>query len=253
MTHPLMVFDYRLFYLRINNQLLSQIMYKILFTPIILLLFQSYLRAQNFCLTPPNSESSLNMMLNKRNQLNESYILRIYFHVIRRTNGTGGQSLSDVREAFDILNNDFNSHNIFFCWNNEIDFIDNDDFFDSPNTDIFNINNHDDGIDVYLFDDSLSGNGRANGVGVSTEFWVSGSYWKEPFNALEIKKIKTLHMKPLIYLLHPLVRVCLSSDRSLTHTLFNGYLGTIFDINTLKPKSYYYEVIVFTNPPKFSL
>lgn len=177
-------------------------MNKILFTPIILLLFQSYLRAQNFCLTPPNSESSLNMMLNKKNQLNESYILRIYFHVIRRTNGTGGQSLSDVREAFDILNNDFNSHNIFFCWNNEIDFIDNDDFFDSPNTDIFSINNHDDGIDVYLFDDSLSGNGRANGVGVSTEFWVSGSYWKEPFNSLVKSHVISHEMGHVLALYH---------------------------------------------------
>ncbi len=128
--------------------------------------------------------------------------MKIYFHVIRRSNGTGGQSIESVNEAFNILNQDFNPHNISFNWDNQIDYIDNDSYYSSPTTAIFNVNNHQDGIDIYLYDDSSSAGGRANGVGQSSEFWVSGSYWKTPNNPLTRSHVISHEMGHVLYLWH---------------------------------------------------
>lgn len=41
-------------------------------------------------------------------------LLKFYFYVIKRSNGTRGQSVTAVSQAFQILNDDFNPHNISF-------------------------------------------------------------------------------------------------------------------------------------------
>ncbi len=71
----------------------------------------------------------------------------------------------------------------FFAWDGCIDYIDNTLYFNtnafnsSIYTPVFNTNNHFDGIDIYLFPDSNPGmGGRANGVGNSSEFFVSGTW-----------------------------------------------------------------------------
>jgi hypothetical protein len=134
---------------------------------------------------------------------NNLYCLKVYFHVIRRSNGTGGQNTESVNEAFSILNQDYNPHNISFVWdNNYIDYIDNDTYYSNPTTAIYNINNHQDGIDIYLFDDSSSVGGRANGVGESSEFWVSGSYWKSPFDSLTTSHVISHEMGHVLFLWH---------------------------------------------------
>lgn len=159
--------------------------------------------AQSFCLTPSSSTNiSLNSSSQMRTTNNSYYCLRVYFHVIRRSNGTGGQTLNSVNEAFNILNNDFNPHNIFFDWNNQIDYIDSDFHYNNPTTAIYNVNNHQDGIDIYLFDDSSSAGGRANGVGQSSEFWVSGSYWKAPFGSLVNSHVISHEMGHVLFLWH---------------------------------------------------
>jgi len=137
-----------------------------------------------------------------RSSNNNSYCLKIYFHVIRRSNGTGGQTNENVSEAYNILNQDFNPQNISFNWDNQIDYIDNDSYYSSPTTGIFTVNNHQDGIDIYLFDDSSSAGGRANGVGQSSEFWVSGSYWKAPNNSLTKSHVISHEMGHVLYLWH---------------------------------------------------
>ena len=158
---------------------------------------------QNFCFTPSTSSNlSLNSSYQMRSSNNNSYCLKIYFHVIRRSNGTGGQTNESVNEAFNILNQDFNPHNIFFNWDNQIDYINNDNYYSSPTTAIFSVNNHQDGIDIYLFDDSSSAGGRANGVGESSEFWVSGSYWKSPNNSLTKSHVISHEMGHVLYLWH---------------------------------------------------
>ena len=158
---------------------------------------------QNFCFTPSTSSNlSLNSSYQMKSSNNNSYCLKIYFHVIRRSNGTGGQTNESVSEAFNILNQDFNPQNISFNWDNQIDYIDNDSYYSSPTTGIFNVNNHQDGIDIYLFDDSSSAGGRANGVGQSSEFWVSGSYWKTPNNSLTKSHVISHEMGHVLYLWH---------------------------------------------------
>ena len=158
---------------------------------------------QNFCFTPSTSSNlSLNSSYQMRSSNNNSYCLKIYFHVIRRSNGTGGQSVESVEEAFNILNQDFNPQNISFNWDSQIDYIDNDSYYSSPTTAIFNVNNHQDGIDIYLYDDSSSAGGRANGVGQSSEFWVSGSYWKTPNNPLTRSHVISHEMGHVLYLWH---------------------------------------------------
>jgi|SRR5690606_16504681 len=135
-----------------------------------------------WCYTPAQTNNNL---LNKSAFLktlgnNNYYCLKVYFHVIRKSDGTGGQSVSAVNQAFQILNQDYNPHNISFSWDNSIDYIDNTSHYDSPSSSIFNVNNHQDGIDIYLYDDSVGGGGLANGVGNSSEFYVGGSFWNPP-------------------------------------------------------------------------
>jgi hypothetical protein len=138
------------------------------------------IKAQEYCFTPPESE---NMSLNSSfggSQFTGPYNLRIYVHVIRQSNGTGGQSVADVDQALSFLDPAFNPHDIYFVWDGCIDYIDSDYWFQGPAADpvgIFNVNSHTDGIDIYLFPATAnSPGGRANGVGSSSEFWVSGTW-----------------------------------------------------------------------------
>ncbi len=159
--------------------------------------------SQTFCFTPPNSSSiNLYSSLLKRAQVEESYCLRIYVHVIRRSNGTGGQSIQDVSQALSFLDMDFNPHGISFVWNDIIDYIDNDSYYNFPAISIYNVNNHTDGIDIYLFDDQSDAGGRANGVGESSEFWISGSYWDEPYGSLVKSHVISHEMGHVLFLWH---------------------------------------------------
>lgn len=161
------------------------------------------LTAQSFCSTPATtSNENMNSSFQMRSVNNNSYCLNVYFHVIRRSNGTGGQTIASVNEAFNILNQDFNPHNISFSWDNQIDYIDNDSYYGGPTNAIFNVNNHQDGIDIYLYDDASSAGGRANGVGESSEFWVSGSFWNPPFNSLTTSHVISHEMGHVLFLWH---------------------------------------------------
>ena len=71
-----------------------------------------------------------------------------------------------------------------------------------PSATIYSVNNHSDGIDIYLFDDSSEAGGRANGVGQSSEFWVSGTFWKEPFGSLVKSHVISHEMGHVIFLWH---------------------------------------------------
>ena len=81
------------------------------------------------------------------------FYVKIYPHVIRRDDGSGGQPFSGVIEALSYLNSDYESQNIFFVWDGCINFIDSTSFFNFPNSGLFEIDPHEDGIDVYLLDD----------------------------------------------------------------------------------------------------
>lgn len=154
-----------------------------LLTILLLLNYQNF--AQRYCLTPQESSNQKfryrsNVSKNKLN--NETYFLKIYVHVIRYSDGTGGFNRTDVEEILSYLDTSFNPYRINFTWDNEIDFIDDDlRYYYGPgnyysSTDIFSVNNNYDGIDIYLYPESaIASGGRANGVGESSEFWVSGT------------------------------------------------------------------------------
>ncbi len=171
------------------------------------LFFASYLfngiKAQSFCYTEPISDNmKFNIDLGSKNNIEDEYHLRIYVHVIRHTDGTGGQTVGDVNDALSFLNSDFNIHGIFFEWDCEIDYIDNDYTFANPNSSIFSVNNHYDGIDIYMFDDNAPGFGLANGVGSYSEFLVSGSYWNPPYGSLVKSHVISHEMGHVLFLWH---------------------------------------------------
>ncbi|MEM0517380.1 zinc-dependent metalloprotease [Aequorivita flava] len=112
-----------------------------------------------------------------QNYSNYSFCVRIYVHVIRKSNHSGGQSPADVSLALSYLDTAFNPHNIYFVWDHQIDYIDDDSEFYSPGASVFDINNHTDGVDIYMYDDSVGFLGW-DGYGTSqrdkTAFLVSG-------------------------------------------------------------------------------
>ena len=164
--------------------------------------------AQTFCSTPSSSSNMHLLGSEKMKAANaNSYVLKVYFHVIRRSNGTGGVSTSRVREAFNILNQDFESHNISFVWDNHINYINNNNYYyDNArhNADrFFNEDNHQDGIDIYLFDEQNRTNGgRANGVGESTEMFVSGHFMHPPYTSLTRTSVVSHEMGHVLALFH---------------------------------------------------
>lgn len=103
------------------------------------------------------------------------FFVKIYPHILRRLDGTGGQPVSAVEEAIGLLNEAFNEHKIYFIWDCEIDYVDvqnaiydNIDpgetvFTDPPFTTPPHSNT--DGIDIYFFRDHPSPS--ANGAGLA--------------------------------------------------------------------------------------
>jgi|GEM_PF-3022452 len=142
-------------------------------------LFNSlYAQAQDFCSTPETSDNFIYESVLQSANNNGPFYLKIYVHVIRDDDGNGGQNVQNVEDALVYLDEDFNPHNIFFVWDCQIDYIDDNYWYAGPANNsrgIFSVNNHNDGIDIYLFPDNANKTGgRANGVGESSEFWVSG-------------------------------------------------------------------------------
>lgn len=154
--------------------------YFILLGLILLFGFRGQIDAQDFCFTDQYSKNAKYISQIENKNTNIPLNLRVYIHVIRNSAGLGGQSFQDVLDALAILSQDFLPHNIFFVWDCQIDYIDSDFWFAGPAsnaTGIFNVNKHLNGIDIYLFPATAnSPGGRANGVGGSSEFWVSGTW-----------------------------------------------------------------------------
>ena len=160
-------------------------------------------KAQTFCHTPNHSSNQfLNEMMRSSALSDSSYCVKIYMHVIRTSNGTGGQTTSAVNQAFQILNDDYNPHDISYNWDGVIDYIDNDSYYNSPGVNIYNVNNHTDGIDIYLYHDGAPAGGRANGVGESSEFYLSGSFWNSPYSPLVTSHVISHEMGHVLFLWH---------------------------------------------------
>ena len=147
---------------------------------LLVFLFKSF--AQDLCGTPAitNIENLRILSSPQKRSSNSNYILTVYFHVIRSSSGTGGVTTSNVTSAYNRLNQDFNSHGIYFNWNGIIDYINEDSYYNNnPDTCIFYLHNHINGIDIYLYpaihNYNISYVGKAHGVGMNSEYLVVGN------------------------------------------------------------------------------
>ncbi len=135
------------------------------------------------CITPSDSKSIQLISNSPAEKNNVPFYLKIYIHVIRDNSGNGGVTHQQVLNSLAYLNRSFNPQYIYFVWDCEIDYIDDDVMFlNGPfvtNNLIFTYNPHEDGIDIYIFPDDLGPDnfgGRAFGIGEESAFWVGGTW-----------------------------------------------------------------------------
>ncbi|WP_069661293.1 T9SS type A sorting domain-containing protein [Arcticibacter eurypsychrophilus] len=94
-------------------------------------------------------------------------ILRVYFHVIRTTSGTGGVTTADVNTALNVLKNDFSVAQICIIEKGR-SYI-NDDYYCSNITttkfeQLVTVNNQPDAINIYFVPYNSFNGGRASGI-----------------------------------------------------------------------------------------
>lgn len=172
---------------------------KVFFSLLLILAFNSAPftgTAQDFCHTDIVTNGNGKWPSNAEKSASTPCQLRIYIHVLRRSNGTGGQTVTDVWEALSYLDAAFNPHGIFFEWSGCIDYIDFSEIYDSDaRADLdalWTINGHGDGIDIYLAqDDHIISGGRADRLG-SRSLWVAGSF-TEPVAISAVKSYVLAH------------------------------------------------------------
>lgn len=167
--------------------------------------------SQDFCTAPASSEYK-ELILDTYRHVDfsqYSFCVKIYIHVIRKNDGTGGQSHSNIIEALGYLDAAFNPHNIFFNWNNSINYINNTNLYNHPGG-ILNITtyDHSDGVDIYLFDDETNhpvsghGYGSTDGIGLSSKLLVTGSWGDNLEHPLVRSHILSHEMGHVLFLWH---------------------------------------------------
>ncbi len=133
--------------------------------------------SQSFCDAPAYSPN-WDLLVNTHRFAdfsNYSFCVTIYIHIIRKSDGTGGQSTANVSEAMSYLNSAFNPHSIYFKWGGPINYIDNTTLYFNPGA-VWSYPDNADGVDIYLFDDSVghpidgSGYGSTQGVAIHQNF-----------------------------------------------------------------------------------
>ncbi|TVR82554.1 MAG: hypothetical protein EA409_04690, partial [Saprospirales bacterium] len=168
--------------------------------------------SQWVCTTPDTSANMIyNLELSKMSIFQprsfDDVTLRVYYHVIRDSEG-GGLYFSEahVQESFNILQNDFNDYGIYFAWDCEINYIDNNWFrVSNPNLQtykdsLFNQASNADGIDIFLLRTStFGGGGYANGVGSESQFFVYGTLSSQ---TLGLTSVVSHEMGHVLYLWH---------------------------------------------------
>lgn len=130
------------------------------------------LYAQSFC---HNEDYNYPNLLEGMNESFVNYTgpyhIRVYFHIIRQSDGTGEYSVPSlyIPLCMQVLNNDYNSHNIFFDYAG-MDYINNSNYYfmsslsSSYYNSLINTNSHTNAMDVYLLPTNGSLGGRASGI-----------------------------------------------------------------------------------------
>ncbi len=134
-----------------------------------------HLSAQGYCQTDHSSSFPFTCTGNSQND--QMYRLKVYFHVAIADNGDR-QSEVVVNNSFEIINNLYNQHNIYFEWDCNVIEHYNDDW--ANNMLLLNGNNvkdefHEDGIDILLLPDNAEFKALSFGfIGGGSAVYVSG-------------------------------------------------------------------------------
>jgi len=183
------------------------------YLPLFILLVSFSVSSQTFCLNSTSTYDREALIAPYRNldYTGYSFCVKIYVHVVRRTDSTGGQSPTDVNEILAKLDSAFNPYQIYFDWDNTIDYINDTSKYIAPNGTIWFENPHDDGVDIYLFDDNeallpllSTGGGDTNSAPERSEFYTFGYYLDENNNEQSIAKSYALahEMGHVLFLWH---------------------------------------------------
>ncbi len=127
---------------------------------ILFILFASTIFAQDentYCITNPDSSHIADLdAIRSDDHSSDIFHIKIYIHVLKDDRmPLMGQSIEDINRQLKYLYDTFDPYGIIFVWNGEIDYINDDIFFNDPYNEadnIMNTNNHSDGIDIYLAD-----------------------------------------------------------------------------------------------------
>lgn len=108
--------------------------------------------------------------------VNNSRVVRIFVHIMRQSNGSGGRTVAEVITALNNIVSAYSPHNICFSllgvdeiWDTQLFNINSTAFFASDGDgdgkfDNFSPNSHSNAIDIYLFDSSKLNAGLAAGI-----------------------------------------------------------------------------------------
>lgn len=125
------------------------------------------LKAQNpsYChFTPKKGDKGYMSYGDDQRAAGTNYTIRIWVHVIRETNGTGGQSDAEVTQALDIMEQDYTPHGICFVevgrseiWQSGLSV--------GSLSSLLTTHGHSDAIDCFLLPDNIpGGGGLASGI-----------------------------------------------------------------------------------------
>lgn len=147
---------------------------RFLFVVLGILLLQSRILAQSLCLTGENVPDRLASISSTQFIAGQPrYLVRVFLHFMRRSDGTGGHPLSSWSTALSILKNDFEAQNICISYVGYDEILNTahynrQDFSIDANGDgkfdNFSPNSHANAIDIYMFgtDANLQGGIAAN-------------------------------------------------------------------------------------------
>jgi len=161
-----------------NKLCVSILLYLISF-----LLYPTNSKSQSFCKTAADANSP--GILPQGSGLSPGpFTLKVYLHIIRRSDGSGGISISELEESKSYLDYAFAQHNIFFAYACDFAYIDNTIIYNYPwihLCDLQSISSHPDGLDVFIGGDDSAAGGDA-GVMLSYGFVVGGTFFGSVFS-----------------------------------------------------------------------
>ncbi len=157
---------------------------RLVFSTIVLMLFSVVTMAQKSagweCSTKSPEKDYLRDVLKiegySRASISTKFV-NVHFHIIRRTNQTGGLSTAEVNSVLSIIRNDFSDWQICFAESGR-SYINNDYYYNAFSETKFwqliTVNPHSTAIDIYLLPEGANFGGKAAGI-PGTAMVVEGS------------------------------------------------------------------------------